>query len=353
MHAAPIKVLVVEDSLTVQLLLTEAIEADGRLQVVNRVATGEQALEFVKASRPDVVLMDVHLPGINGFEATRRIMATTPVPIVICSAVSDPDDVATTFEAMEAGAVAVVAKPGGLHSANQAEIKRHLVETLRLMAEVKVVRRWGRAATRRPVDSPQPAIAEAARHKTMKRVVAIGTSTGGPPVLRTILSELPASFPLPILVVQHISPGFLPGLVEWLGTSCALPLEIAAHGAPLLGGHVYFGPDGFHLGVNAKGHIALAKRAADDHLCPSVAHLLRSVTETYGAGGIGVLLTGMGSDGAAELAELRQRGGTTIAQDKNSSVVHGMPGEAIRLGAATHILPAGQIAGELVRLAFP
>ena len=353
MTGAPIKVLIVEDSLTVQLLLAEAIEADGRLQVTGRVATGEQALEFVKDGKPDVVLMDVHLPGMNGFEATRRIMATTPLPIVICSAVTDPNDVATTFQAMEAGAVAVVAKPGGLRSANHAELKRHLVETLRVMAEVKVVRRWARAGARPAVQAAPRGVDEIARPKSVKRLVAIGTSTGGPPVLRTILSELPASFPLPILVVQHISPGFLPGLVEWLRSSCAMPLEIAAQGALLAGGHVYFAPDGFHLGINAKGQIALTKRAAGDQLCPSVSHLLRSVTDAYGAGVIGVLLTGMGSDGAAELAGLKQCGGTTIAQDKGSSVVHGMPGEAIRLGAATRVLPAGQIAAELLRLAFP
>lgn len=352
MSQLPASVLIVEDSRTVQLVLVNAIESDARLRVAGTVHTGEQAVAFLKTGRADVVLMDIHLPGMNGFETTRQIMATTPLPIVICSAVADAQDVATTFQAVEAGALAFVAKPRGPADAAHGAMTRQLLETLRLMAEIKVVRRWPRRDAGKPARTG-PAVAAAPRVSGHIKLVAIGTSTGGPPVLRAILSGLPANFPAPILIVQHIAPGFLPGLVEWLATTSALPVHVAEQGVLPLPGHVYFAPDGRHLGVNTQGLIALAKGAADQALCPSVGHLFRSVANVHGVNAIGVLLTGMGTDGAAELASLRHAGAITIAQDKASSVIHGMPGEAIRLNGATHILPADKIAPELARIVLP
>jgi two-component system, chemotaxis family, protein-glutamate methylesterase/glutaminase len=349
MRPQQIKVLVVEDSLTMRALLVHAIECDQRLHVSGEVTSGEEAVERLKHDRPDVILMDIHLPRMNGFEATRRIMQTHPVPIVICSAIAEPDVVATTFEAIHAGALAVVAKPGGPGTPLFEASVKHLVDTLRLMSEIKVVRRW-RQHRSHAITAAAPLRRVADGSDRAPKIVAIGTSTGGPPVLRTILAGLTPAFPAPVLVVQHISRGFLPGLVEWLTHDSKLPIHIATQGERPLPGHVYFAPDGSHLGVDSQGQFALTPRAPDDVLCPSVSHLFNSLAEVYGAGAVAVLLTGMGKDGARELALLKEQGATTIAQDKKTSVVHGMPGEAIRLQGATYVLPDTDVAATLVRL---
>jgi two-component system chemotaxis response regulator CheB len=349
MGAGKIKVLIVEDLISVQLVLIDAIESDLGLTVVGTVNSGERALKFLEgADKPDVILMDIHLPGMNGFETTHRIMSTKPLPIVICSATSDPADVATTFRAMDAGAVAMIAKPRGPMHPLHGEMKQHLLQTLKLMSEVKVVRRWKRqSGAVTPVTPNRDSISPG---KSTVKLVVIGTSTGGPPVLRSILGALSKEFPVPILVVQHISPGFLAGLVEWLQQGCQLKVLIAGQGDVIMPGHVYFAPDGCHMGVDSQGRIALANGSMADALRPSASHLFRTVAEVYGASAVGVLLTGMGKDGAHELSMLKDRGAVTIAQDKATSVVHGMPGEAIRLGAAVHILASDQIAGMLKRI---
>jgi two-component system chemotaxis response regulator CheB len=179
-------------------------------------------------------------------------------------------------------------------------------------------------------------------------MVGVGASTGGPPVLQNILSGLSRDFPAPVLVVQHIARGFLPGMVEWLGQTTGLPVHIASHGTVPLPGHVYIAPDDFHLGITSAGRLLLSREPADHGLRPSVSFLFRSMAEHLGGNALGVLLTGMGRDGADELLRLRERGGFTIAQDRESSVVHGMPGAAIEIGAATQVLPADRIAAALL-----
>jgi two-component system chemotaxis response regulator CheB len=185
---------------------------------------------------------------------------------------------------------------------------------------------------------------------TAIKMVAIGASTGGPPVLQTLLSSLPKQFSVPVLIVQHIAAGFLPGLVEWLSQVTYFPIRIPAHGDLLLPGHAYLAPDGFHLGVERGPRAVLSQAPPENNLRPAVSHLFRSVAETLGNQAVGVLLTGMGKDGAAELKMLRDKGAITIAQDKESSAVHGMPGEAIQLGAATHVLSPERIVEALVKL---
>jgi two-component system chemotaxis response regulator CheB len=178
--------------------------------------------------------------------------------------------------------------------------------------------------------------------------VGIGASTGGPPVLQAILSALPRDFPAPILIVQHIARGFLPGMVEWLGQTTGQHVHIAAHGAVPLPGHAYIAPDDFQLGVSSGGRLTLARDEPENGLRPSVSWLFRSLADNQGSGAVGVLLTGMGKDGAAELKRMRDRGSMTIAQDRESSVVHGMPGEAIALDAATQVLSPDRIAAALI-----
>lgn len=348
-----IKVLVADDSQVTRMLLVQLLNSDPCIQVIGAVNDGQAALDFITGGThfPDVVVMDIHMPHLDGFEATRRIMETHPLPIVICTATASPRDLEVTFRSMEAGAVACVAKPVAL-GADFEQRLHNLLQTVRLMSEVKVVRRWSRA---RGTTAALPAN-DAVHRGTGIKLIGIGASTGGPPVLQIILSGLPKDFPVPLLIVQHIAPGFLPGMVEWLSQTTGLRVHIAAHGATPLPGHAYVAPDDFHLAADPRGYLVLSREAAEGGLRPAVSYLFRSLAEAYGAGAAGVLLTGMGKDGAAELKDMKGQGAYTIAQDRESSIVHGMPGAAIELGAATHVLPADRIAGALimqVRRRFP
>ncbi len=342
-----INVLVVDDSKVARMLLVHILESDPQIRVVGAVNDGQAALDFVKANPPDVIVMDIHMPRMDGFETTRRIMETQPVPIIVCTATTNPREVATTFRVMEAGALACVEKPVGPEHPDFDQTAAHLLETVKLMSEVKVVRRWARA---RLASAPAPA-ARPVELKPAPAVVAligIGASTGGPQVLQEILASLPKAFPVPILVVQHIAQGFLPGLAAWLSQTTGFQMQIGAYGICPLPGHVYLAPDDFHMGISLSGRILLSKEEPENGLRPAVSYLFRSLAEACGPRALGVLLTGMGKDGAVELQLMREKGAITIAQDRESSVVHGMPGEAIKLGAATYVLPAGKIADGLV-----
>lgn len=335
-----IEVLLVEASEPARRFLAERLDADPRTRVARAVGDGQAALDFLQRHRADVVLMDSALPGVDGFETTRRIMETRPLPIVVFAAASAGDAV---FRSLEAGAVACVEKPS-LEGDSRAAVA-HMLQTVRLMSEVKVVRRWVPSSKGR---SSAPA---AAAPGGAGAIVGIGASTGGPPVLQTLLSALPADFPMPVLVVQHIAKGFLPGMADWLRQTSGLKVQIGAHGLLPLAGHVYLAPDDFHMGLGSDGRIALSRPLPEDGLCPSAACLFRSLADVCGAQAVGILLTGMGKDGAAELKRLRDLGAVTLVQDKASSVVHGMPGEAVRLGAALHVLPPERIAEKLIDLA--
>jgi len=352
MPPSPIKVLVVEDSPVAQLLLVHIINSDPRLTVLGAANSGEEALEFLKRNKPDVIVMDIHMPGMDGYETTRRIMETEPVPIVVCSASFNPSEVANTFRAMEVGALALVAKPVGLGHDEYENMARELTETVRLMSEVKVVKRWPRTP-RMGAPVGVPSVHDLPASSASVKVVAIGASTGGPIALQAILAGLPGDFPAPVLIVQHMTPGFLDGLAEWLQQSTGFPVHIATPNEVPRPGHAYLAPDGAHLGVDAAGHVVLSRSDPENGLRPSVAHLFRTVAENQGKNAIGVLLTGMGKDGAAELKLMKEKGAVTVAQDKATSVVHGMPGEAIRLEAVVHVLPPERIAEALIRFMKP
>ncbi|MPZ43663.1 MAG: response regulator, partial [Betaproteobacteria bacterium] len=293
--------------------------------------------------RPDVITMDVHMPKIDGVEATRRIMQTDPRPIVIVSGSSAFGEVSQAFAALEAGALAALPRPEGLGHEGHERSARELVQTVKAMAEVKLVRRW-------PRREPGAAPALAREPGGGPPVVAIGASTGGPPALHEILAALPAGFPAAVLIVQHIAPGFVQGFAEWLAQSCSLRVGVARHGEPIAGGRVYIAPDGHQMAVAAGGKIVLTPCPGNAALCPSVSHLFASVARVYGHRAVAGLLSGMGRDGADELRLMKDCGAATFAQDKESSTVHGMPGEAIRLGAARYVLPPEGIAPVLVAL---
>lgn len=339
-----IRVLVAEDSPTIRAFLVSILESQPDMKVVGVVGTGEEAVEAVKNYKPDVVTMDIHMPGMDGFAATRRIMETLPVPIVIVSGMMT-DQVAATFRAVEAGALAFVRRPAGIGHRDHDTEAADLVMTVRLMSEVKVVRRWR---------LPTPAArAEARQNLVEKRpqIVGIGASTGGPMALQIILANLPADFPLPILVVQHIAHGFVDGFADWLRMSTKLSVQVAGDFVPTRPGGVYIAPDNAHLAVDRRGILRLHETPPENGLRPAVSHLFRSLADSFGEEAIGVLLSGMGADGSAELCNLYQRGAVTIAQDRNSSVVHGMPGVAIEMGGASFVLNPLEIATRLTALA--
>jgi two-component system, chemotaxis family, protein-glutamate methylesterase/glutaminase len=337
-----VRVLVVEDSPSVRMLLVHLIDGDPELQVIGTVGDGVAAVEFVHAHPVDVVVMDINMPRMNGIDATRHIMQSQPVPIVVCSATVDTRDLLVVFQAMQAGAIACIEKPVAVSDPEKA---RRLVETVKNMARVRVARRQGI-----PAGAHRPRAARFPARPTPYKLVGIGTSTGGPAALQVVLSGLPRDFPVPILVVQHITAGFLPGLVAWLNETLEVRAEIAVHGVRPVAGRVYLAPDDRHLGVDVAGRIALSTSPAENHLRPAASFLFRSMVKTHGPNAIGVLLTGMGRDGAEEMAAMCAAGAFTIAQDEATSVVHGMPGAAIEKGAAKAVLPLAEISETLIAL---
>jgi two-component system chemotaxis response regulator CheB len=336
-----IRVLVVEDSAVVRQHLVALLRDDPGLEVVGEARDGLEAVTMAARQRPDAILMDGHMPRMDGYEATRRIMEQAPTPIVMVSASIAADEGALSFRALEAGALTIVEKPVGPDHPRHDEIVRQLLQTVRLMAEVKVVRRWPRREPRRSATSKPPASTGAIE------VVAIGASTGGPQALAEILGGLPPHFGAPILVVQHIVAGFEAGLATWLAALTPLTVTLAEAGEPLRPATVYIARNGRQIGVTPRREIDLTDEPASDGFRPSASSLFCSVAEIYGPAAAGVLLTGMGRDGAAGLARLRAAGGVTMAQSEQTSVVFGMPAEAIRLDAAEHVLSPGEIAATL------
>jgi two-component system chemotaxis response regulator CheB len=336
-----IRVLVADDSATVRQYLAYLLGEDPGLQVVGTATDGLDAVEQAVQLKPDVIVMDVHMPRMGGFEATRQIMQRVPTPIVMVSTAARREEVAMTFDALKAGALTVLEKPGGLDHPEHDETARRLLDTVKLMSQVKVVRRW-------PTRGWAPAGPRSVEAGHRVRVIAIGASTGGPQVLADLLAHQPRHFPAPILIVQHITRGFTDGLVQWLRLGTSLTVKLAEAAERAEPGTVYLAPDGAQLGITKEGRIHLAAGRGVDAFCPSVSFLFESVAEAYGPSAMGIILTGMGRDGATGLKRLRDAGGITIAQDKESSVIFGMPAEAIKLGAAQYVLSPGEVA-EMMR----
>ncbi|MCC8987507.1 MAG: chemotaxis-specific protein-glutamate methyltransferase CheB [Candidatus Contendobacter sp.] len=339
-----IRALIVDDSPTLRWLLRNILESDPELQVVGEARTGEEAVAFCARSRPDVVTMDIQMPGIGGHEAIRRIMGESPCPIVVVTGLEE-GLLDISFKALELGALTVVSKPVGLPVDNPAA--RHLLTQVKLMASVKVVRRarWSPLVE----STPGPAIPPP-RQSLRPRLLAMGASTGGPPVLQTILTGLGADFPLPIVIVQHISQGFVGGLAGWLDATTPLCCKVARPYETLQAGTVYLAPDDHHLHVKPAGVIWLDEAPPLCSHRPAATYLFESVARSYGAAAIGMLLTGMGADGARGLKAMREAGAYTIAQDEASSTVFGMPQAAIQLDAALEVLALTQIAPRLLNL---
>jgi two-component system, chemotaxis family, protein-glutamate methylesterase/glutaminase len=330
------RVLVVEDSPTVRQLLVSAFDSAPDMHAVATAADGYEAVAATRELRPDVVTMDVNMPRMDGLDATRAIMRDCPVPIVIVSGALG-DQVSATFRSLDAGALAFVRTPSDERGLVE------LVATVRLMAEVKVVRRRGTALrAMAPPLAPAPSRIEA---------VAIGASTGGPLAVRDLLEALSEQFRPPVLIVQHIAPGFVEGFAGWLGDATGRAVRVVRDGERLLPGNVYVAPDGRHLGMKAPGLVLLSDDAPAHGMRPAVSHLFQAVRRFHGANAAAVLLSGMGKDGAQELLELRREGAVTFAQNAETAIVFGMPGEAQKLDAARYVMAPSEIGAALAALA--
>jgi two-component system chemotaxis response regulator CheB len=330
-----ISILVAEDSPTQRRFLMSLLEEAGGFSIVGVATDGIEAIDATCRLRPDIVLMDCHMPRATGIEATRAIMEKCPTPIVIVSSTLTREEIEQTFEAIKCGALAFLPKPT-LEALEQGPERDPLIQTLRLMADVKVVgRRMKPAAQRRAPQLPSNA---------KVGMIGVGGSTGAPGVIAEILSGISAETAAPILIVQHMAPGFVEGYARWLAGSTRFPVTVGAEGVSVRPGHAYLCPDDRHMGVDAGGRIVLSDSAEEEGFRPSANFLFRSLSRSFGPAAMGVLLTGMGRDGASGLLALRQAGGMTIAQDEASCVVYGMPREAVALGAVQHVLPPGEIA---------
>jgi two-component system chemotaxis response regulator CheB len=364
---AKTRVLVVEDSLTVRKRMLEVLATDPDIEIVGEAGDGKRGIELCQHLRPDVVTLDMMLPVMSGLAATEFIMAYCPTPILIVSASTNRGELFKTYEALAAGALDVLDKPLGNELDDAWEQK--LVSTVKLIARIKVITHprarlgpmgqspGGRASTsgtpRGTALRAPEAQHQAPQREGCLRAVAIGVSTGGPAALIEILRGLPHGFPLPILLVIHIGKLFAPAFAEWLDGQSPVCVAYAADGDPLppfgKGGVLMASPDS-HL-VLRQGKLRLTQDP-ERHSCrPSVDVLFASLAQELGASSAACLLTGMGMDGAEGLLAIRRAGGRTIAQDEATSVVFGMPREAILLGAAEQVLPLEMIAPMLGALA--
>lgn len=337
-----IRVLIAEDSASVKAYLVYLIECVDDMEVVAVVSNGEEAARLTCELKPDVVAMDIHMPVMDGYSATRQIMSQCPTPVVIVSSLIH-GDARETFRIMEVGAVAAVPKPPGPGSVHAQEEANSFIRTLREMAAVNVSK---------PVEVlPATAVRSIGKKVSSYSLVVVGSSTGGPVALQLLLRELPADFPLPIIVVQHISVGFIAGMVKWLSQSCALPISVAQANEIVRPGRVYFAPDGAHITINPQGVLALNHDPPFHSVRPSVSYLFGSTAQSYGKKAIGVMLTGMGRDGAEEMLEMKHAGAVTLVQDQQSCVVYGMPGAAAQLGVGDYHLPPEKIGQQLIAIA--
>lgn len=366
--ASPVTVVVVDDSSVQRRFVRTVVDADPGLLLVGEARNGKEAVALVERLRPKVVLMDLHLPVMNGIEAIERIMAVRPTPILVYSAFVDGDDRDNASAALAAGAVDVMEKPGAAGPGKLDEDAEALRRRLRLIGRVKVIthprarlggpgatlstRRLGTADRRTPAaDRPAPPAPQIEGLKPRRaRVLAIGASTGGPQALATLLSELPAELETAVVIVQHMADGFIEGLATWLDGLCPLPVTVGASGRRLQPGTVTVAPSGLNLVVHKELRVTTEEPPRSQYHVPGIDVTFSSIADVVGPDAVGVLLTGMGRDGADGLKRMRDRGAFTIAQDEATCAVYGMPAAAMAADAVDRQLPLGDVGAALRQL---
>jgi two-component system chemotaxis response regulator CheB len=333
-------VLVVDDSVVVRELLKEMLVADPEIWVVGEASNGKEAVEKTVALAPDILTLDIRMPVMDGLEAVQEIMAVKPTPILVITASLSKDELDVSFQAIHRGALDVMLKPVLDSRSEYAKIQKVLVDKIKMLSRIRVIPHFRRRPRKtRPIPTSK------AHERNL--VVAIGASTGGPAAVMTVLKSLTANFPAPLVVVQHIYQGFSDGFASWLERNLPFEVRLAADGDRLAPGRILVAPDGFHT-VLETGRVRLNDGPPQNSCKPSVDALFLSAAETYRENALGILLTGMGTDGAKGAKAIRSRGGHVIVQDEDSCVVFGMPQAAIQLGGADEILPLSDIAEALV-----
>lgn len=351
-----IRVLIVEDSAIFQTVLKNIFSTSPEIEVVGTASNGIEGLALIPQLNPDVICTDFHMPKMDGLEFTKQVMVQYPRPILVISISVQTEQRHRIFELLEAGAVDIFPKPRSTVDPDAQINRLKLINKIKILAGVKVFRK------RTPQGIPKSELSSTTLQPTSGnatskiKIVAIGTSTGGPQALQLIFDRLPANFSVPIVCVQHISHGFLDGLIQWLSATSRLPIEIARSGITPQPGIIYFPPEKKHLELNSQGQFVCSSSPPLGGHRPSVDVTFKSVAQVYHRQAIAVLLTGMGKDGAAGMQMIHQAGGLTIAQDQETSVIFGMPKEAIELGAVKHTLPLSEITPfviEQLRLTSP
>jgi two-component system, chemotaxis family, protein-glutamate methylesterase/glutaminase len=335
-----INVLVVEDSPVARELLLEIISQADDIHVLGTAATGEDAIKMNKELNPDLITMDVNLPKMNGLEATKNIMESRPVPIIIVSSGFEPYNIDHSVEVLKAGAVAIAKKPEAYGSEHFKADGDKLIQMIRLMSEIKVIKRKASGENKKH----EPNIVQPNGKSNDKiELIGIGASTGGPAIIEEILSGLPDNFSIPVVIVQHIAQGFTEGFVEWLNQKSTLKVVVASDGMSVEPGYCYIAPDDFHLKIKYPDTLQLVNDDLVNGVKPSVSVFFESLVNTYGKNCLAILLSGMGKDGADKLKILKDVGAITIAQDSSSSLIFGMPGEAVKLKAAKYVMSKEEI----------
>lgn len=338
-----VRVVIADDSLVAREMLVQILGSDPGIDIVGQASDGAEAVELVEKLRPDLVTMDIHMPRLDGLEATERIMAYTPTPILVVSSSVYGEGMGRAFDALDLGALEVIKKPEPRDWAELEGIGREVIRKVKILANVRVITHIrGRRSDRKPI-AAKPAA------NTAKSIIAIGSSTGGPSALLDVLGRLPRELPVPVVVAQHIADGFIPGLVSWLDAGCGITVRAAEPGVVPEPGVAYFAPTGANL-VLEGSQMRFRDPAAGQLYIPSADSLFESIARSHGAGAVGVILTGMGADGAEGLKLMRNAGAATIAQDEASCTVFGMPKVAIEIGAAEQILPVQRIAEAIEEL---
>lgn len=348
-----IRVILAEDSPTVRRYLANIIEDTLDMQVIGEAKNGKEAVQMVEDLRPDVVSMDINMPEVDGLEATRRIMENTPTPIVVVSGLLEVD-IHLALQAIEAGALAVVSKPPSQDNPHFAEKQRQLLNTLRAMADVKVIsRRKMRQAKLRTSEIRNTDSTLVDTKYPIPEIIVMGASTGGPSALLQIITEMPHDLSIPIVIVQHMPHEFIKGFAMWLDKTTALQVSIAQDKQVIEDGTILLAPGNANLRIvrrNQRLMTQLSKNSEQSRYMPSVDVLFESVATTVGKQAIGIILTGMGDDGAKGLLAMRQAGGTTFVQDEASAIIYGMPRAAIECGAAQKIVPLADLASKIKKM---
>ncbi|MGA2915925.1 MAG: chemotaxis-specific protein-glutamate methyltransferase CheB [Sedimentisphaerales bacterium] len=341
-----IKVLIVEDSPSVCKVLTDILNSDLHIMVTGVAHNGKEAVEMASCLKPNIITMDIHMPVMDGLEATKQIMARNPVPILIICASALEIETGMAFKAISYGALDIIEK-GQAGIAGNEKYRKNLIEKIKFLSGIKVIRHPLAAFSdkneiKKPFEIPKKEI--------LDRIIAIATSTGGPNALHKILKDFPKKLPCGVVIVQHIATGFLEGLITWLNSECQIKVKIAENSEEICAGTVYMAPTDLQMRVEEGGRIHISNEPIYNGHRPSGDILLESVANVYKEKAIGVILTGMGRDGSMGIKAIKQMKGQTIAQDENSCAVFGMPKAAIDMGVADNVLPLENITEKIMQI---